>query len=124
MSAQVTISTHSEDTGEREREIDDLLMIIITTVRNYHKSFYRPDNLCLIITGQVSPANVFAALQPMEEKIMKKGPLPKMTRPWTTPVPPLLKSVDTEIEFPSEEDKEGAMVCILYLCYRYYLNST
>ena len=41
-------------------------------VRDYHKEFYRPENLCLIITGQVEPEQVFAALKPFEEKILSK----------------------------------------------------
>lgn len=41
-------------------------------VRKYHKDFYRPENLCVIITGQVKHADVFKALQPIEEKILAK----------------------------------------------------
>ena len=36
-------------------------------VCNYHKEFYRPENLCIIITGQVSAEAVFTALKPFEE---------------------------------------------------------
>ena len=43
-----------------------------TKVRQYHQDFYRPDNLCLIITGQVKPEEVFKALEPFEEKIIAK----------------------------------------------------
>ena len=41
-------------------------------VCNYHKDFYRPDNLCLIITGMVDPKDVFERLKPFEEKIKSK----------------------------------------------------
>ncbi len=41
-------------------------------VRDYHRDFYRPDNLCLVITGQVDPEAVFKVLAPFEEKILKK----------------------------------------------------
>lgn len=41
-------------------------------VRNYHRDFYRPDNLCLIITGKVAPEEVFKALEPFEQKIKSK----------------------------------------------------
>lgn len=43
-----------------------------TKVRNYHKEFYRPENLKVIITGQVKPGDVFKALEPLEMKIMAK----------------------------------------------------
>ena len=41
-------------------------------VRDYHKEFYRPENLCLVITGQVDHEAVFKVLEPFEEKIEKK----------------------------------------------------
>jgi predicted Zn-dependent peptidase len=41
-------------------------------VCNYHRDFYRPENLCLIITGSVTPEEVIKTLQPIEEKIKKK----------------------------------------------------
>ncbi len=81
-------------------------------MRKYHKTYYRPDNLCIIITGQVDVQKVFATLRPVEEKILRKGALPPMQRPWTSPVPPFVKSVDQEIEFPAEDDTTGGIVCI------------
>ena len=41
-------------------------------VRSYHHSYYRPDNLSLIVTGQVEPNQLFKAIQPFEEKILSK----------------------------------------------------
>ena len=41
-------------------------------VRNYHRSFYRPDNLCLIVTGQVEADALFQSLAPFEDKILTK----------------------------------------------------
>lgn len=41
-------------------------------VRNYHKEYYRPENLTIIITGQVKHLEVFKALQEIEEKILSK----------------------------------------------------
>lgn len=43
-----------------------------TKVRNYHKEFYRPENLKVIITGQVKPNEVFKALEKLEDKIVSK----------------------------------------------------
>jgi hypothetical protein len=60
----------------------------------------------------VEAQKVFEALRPVEEKILKKGALPPMVRPWTSPVPPFPASVDVEIEFPAEDDTTGGMVCI------------
>lgn len=41
-------------------------------VRSYHSAFYRPDNMCVIVTGQVDPIKLFTALQPFEDKIAGK----------------------------------------------------
>ena len=41
-------------------------------VRSYHHSYYRPDNLSLIVTGQVEPNQLFKAIQPFEDKILSK----------------------------------------------------
>jgi Zn-dependent M16 (insulinase) family peptidase len=41
-------------------------------VRSYHKEFYRPENLTLIIAGHVKPDEVFQALRTVEDKIISK----------------------------------------------------
>ncbi|XP_071830473.1 uncharacterized protein C05D11.1-like [Apostichopus japonicus] len=76
-------------------------------VRDYHKSFYRPDNLCLVITGQVSAEEVFKALDPFEDKIVSKGSLPPHTRPWMSAVPPLEAPIDQVVPYPSDDESNG-----------------
>lgn len=41
-------------------------------VKKYHKEFYRPENLTIIIAGQVNHDKVFKALQPVEQMILSK----------------------------------------------------
>lgn len=41
-------------------------------MRAYHKQFYRPENLKIIIAGQISPIDVFKALEPLEQQIFSK----------------------------------------------------
>jgi Zn-dependent M16 (insulinase) family peptidase len=50
----------------------DIWCYIYFQVRNYHKEFYRPENLTLIIAGQVKPDEVFQALTTVEDKIISK----------------------------------------------------
>ncbi|KAG8279577.1 hypothetical protein J6590_101739, partial [Homalodisca vitripennis] len=76
-------------------------------VRAYHKAFYRPENLTLIITGQVKPEDLFKTLEPFEQKIASKGPRGAFQRPWQDPVPPLTESSDIEIKFPCDEEDNG-----------------
>ncbi|KAL3870529.1 hypothetical protein ACJMK2_038583 [Sinanodonta woodiana] len=73
----------------------------------YHKAFYRPENISVIITGHVEPNKVFAALQPLEEKIVSKGPLPPFSRPWQSQVPPLEVSVIKTLPYPSDNESHG-----------------
>ncbi|PVD22506.1 hypothetical protein C0Q70_18320 [Pomacea canaliculata] len=76
-------------------------------VCDYHQQFYRPENLCLIITGAVQPEEVFEALKPVEEKLKKKGPRPPFERPWQSPVPPLEKSSEKVVVYPSDDEEYG-----------------
>ncbi|XP_070567442.1 uncharacterized protein C05D11.1-like isoform X2 [Ptychodera flava] len=76
-------------------------------VINYHRDFYRPDNLCLIITGQVKAEDIFKALEPIEEKIISKGDLPKYTRPWQSAVPPLDGAVCKVVPYSSDDETNG-----------------
>lgn len=83
-------------------------------VRSYHKKLYRPDNLYVIITGQIDAEDVFKALEPVEQKILAKGELPPLERPWQTPVAPLPKSVDNKVVYPTDEEDCG----MVYVAWR------
>ncbi|XP_055534540.1 uncharacterized protein C05D11.1-like [Wyeomyia smithii] len=78
-------------------------------VRAYHAAFYRPDNLHVIITGQIEPDDIFKALEPIEQKILSKGELPPFVRPWQTPVAPLLESKTLKIVYPADEEDCGLL---------------
>lgn len=53
---------------------------IVLQIRKYHHEFYRPENLNIIITGQVEPEEVFSALEGIEQKILRKVSL--LTSEW------------------------------------------
>ena len=76
-----------------------------------------PPVACAALVPQVSPAELMDALEPMEAKIMGKGGLPELLsvpQPWQTPVPPLQESVHRCIEFPAEDEEEGALFMIAW----------
>ncbi|XP_033228376.1 uncharacterized protein C05D11.1-like isoform X2 [Belonocnema kinseyi] len=79
-------------------------------VINYHKELYRPENLSIIITGQVKHADVFKALQPFEEKIISKGPRGPFKRPWQDEVSPLTESVDLDVCYPCDDEDNGLVI--------------
>eukprot|EP01116_Phalansterium_solitarium_P016672 TRINITY_DN3923_c0_g2_i1.p1 TRINITY_DN3923_c0_g2~~TRINITY_DN3923_c0_g2_i1.p1 ORF type:complete len:1064 (+),score=371.04 TRINITY_DN3923_c0_g2_i1:1094-4285(+) len=82
----------------------------VEKVRQYHRDFYRPDNMCLIISGKVERDAVLKALAPVEARIASKGPLPKMQRPWQSAVPPVTESVTEEVRFPSDDEESGTVI--------------
>ncbi|CAG8543440.1 8472_t:CDS:10 [Ambispora gerdemannii] len=84
----------------------------VDKIRQYHRDYYRPDNLCLIITGKVPHENLLQVLQPLDERIASKGALPPAKRPWveSPAIPPLEKSVEQVIEFPDEDESMGQIL--------------
>uniref|UniRef100_A0A1B0DIV2 Presequence protease, mitochondrial n=1 Tax=Phlebotomus papatasi TaxID=29031 RepID=A0A1B0DIV2_PHLPP len=66
-------------------------------VRDYHAAFYRPENLAIIVTGQVAIEDLVRVLKPLEERIFSKGDRPPFERPWQTPVEPLPQSQDVKV---------------------------
>ena len=41
-------------------------------VRDYHKRFYRPENLCIIITGMVESAIILKKIRQFEDDVILK----------------------------------------------------
>lgn len=39
----------------------------------YHRRFYRPSGVCLVVVGEVAEEGLLAALRPVHEKILRKG---------------------------------------------------
>jgi len=76
-------------------------------VVDYHKTFYRPDGICLIVVGDVDPADLFETLHPVMDKVAAKGALPPKQRAWETPAKPLVAPKNAEVLFPSEDESTG-----------------
>ena len=81
-------------------------------VRAYHAKYYRPGNMNLVIYGQISPEEIFRALEPVERKLLDKGSpleLDLPTRPFSTVAPVFDSDVNVEVAFPASEAKTGHM---------------
>ena len=76
-------------------------------VVDYHRQFYRPENLGLVITGQVGEEEVMAALDTVEERILAKGERQPFLRPWTGSVPRLEVGKDITVSYPADEEDNG-----------------
>ncbi|CAG8730614.1 14895_t:CDS:10, partial [Racocetra persica] len=84
----------------------------VEKIRQYHKDYYRPDNLCLIIVGKISHSELFKVLDPLDDRIASKGTLPPRKRPFvdSAPIPLLEKSIQETVEFPDEDESMGQVV--------------
>ncbi|PRP76487.1 hypothetical protein PROFUN_15157 [Planoprotostelium fungivorum] len=88
--------------------LENLRSLKVDKVRKYHADYYRPDNLCLVITGKITAEEICTRLLQTEERILSKGALPTMVKPWTTtPIRELEKSIVEQIQFPSEDEDDG-----------------
>ncbi|KAI8327052.1 Metalloenzyme, LuxS/M16 peptidase-like protein [Choanephora cucurbitarum] len=106
---------HPESCGYRYETgglMERLRELSVEKIRNYHKSYYRPDNLCLIVTGQVNKESLLKALEPVEESILKKGELPAMQRPWveTGNFPNLKENLTETVLFADEDESMGSVL--------------
>lgn len=79
--------------------IADIRALDAETIRDYHRSYCRPDNLSVVIAGMVDTDALFATMQGVEGSILSHPCLPPLTRPWSSPVPPFTQSVDDGIVF-------------------------
>ncbi|XP_045764362.1 uncharacterized protein C05D11.1-like [Maniola jurtina] len=63
----------------------------ITKVRDYHKKYYRAENLTIILTGQIEADDVFKVLATVEDDIIakrEKEVQEEWVKPWQTIPPP------------------------------------
>ncbi len=80
----------------------------IEKVRNYHKAFYRPENTYITVTGPIEPEDIFKALEPVEQKLIKKkSDLPEFVKPFMTKYDDIKKNIDKKIQFPSDDEELG-----------------
>lgn len=84
----------------------------IHKVRDYHKMFYRTENLVITITGNIDEQELFRTLRSTEEKVLRKRskePAPAYVRPWQDELAEIGDDVDNEltVEFPSDDETIG-----------------
>ena len=85
-----------------------------TKVRAYHSQFYRPENLGIIITGQVQAEEVFRALEAVEEAAAAEGERGPFLRPWEGEVPRLELGREVEVPYPADDEDNG----MVYVAWR------
>lgn len=102
--------SYKSETGGRLKELRELTN---ATVREYHGAYYRPDNLCVIVTGLVDIQDLCRACESTVASIKQSDRiknLPPLVRPFSSEVRWADAPSLTRIEFPAEDEKTGAMV--------------
>lgn len=100
-----------------------LRVLDVDTIRAYHKSYYVPHNLCLIVAGNLSTRALLDTLQTqVEPQIIKHGqahgPRPDgWKRPFmetASSVKPKIEGVRKELaEFPEKDESSGELAIYL-----------
>jgi len=101
--------SYKAETGGRLKELRELTNQM---VRDYHGKYYRPDNLCVIVTGQVDYTALCEACAPVVESIgqsERMKSLPAFDRPFSSPVPRPDAQQLVRMEFPAEDETTGAI---------------
>ncbi|KAH9645203.1 hypothetical protein HF086_005748 [Spodoptera exigua] len=83
-----------------------------TKVRNFHKKFYRAENLTIILTGQIEAEDVFAALSTVEDDIIAKKasePQEEWVKPWQT-IPPTPNYGELKVQWPADTEDCGQVI--------------
>lgn len=99
---------YSSETGGLMAELRHLTN---TQIRDFHRAMYRPNNLCVVITGSVDETEL---LKIMDEFDSQLSPLAEQSskRPFVDSPHdlPLSESVVKTVEFPDEDESMGELV--------------
>jgi len=99
---------YASETGGRLQELRESCSH--AKVVAYHRKYYRPSGVRLIVAGDVAPEALLAALEPVQASIRAKGAgfwPAGAERPWATPAPPLAAPARSDIAFPSDDEATG-----------------
>ncbi|KAJ8729556.1 hypothetical protein PYW08_001137 [Mythimna loreyi] len=83
-----------------------------TKVRDFHKKFYRAENLTIILTGQIEAEDVFEALTTVENDIIAKknsDPQEEWVKPWQT-IPPRPNYGELKVQWPADTEDCGQVI--------------
>ncbi|XP_022125781.2 uncharacterized protein C05D11.1 [Pieris rapae] len=81
-------------------------------VRDFHQKFYRPENLTIILTGQIEANDVFKALSIVEDDIIaqrEKEAKEEWVKPWQT-MPPSPNYGDYTEHWPADTEDCGQVI--------------
>ncbi|CAO3593296.1 unnamed protein product [Absidia cylindrospora] len=108
-------------------KMDSIRQLDIHSVRSYHQTYYRPDNLCIVIAGKLDRSQLFSTLKTIDQNIIIQDQHRQLEqqfhhphvlkqqeqkRPWSScllSVPDLAKNVTETVLFPDLDETIGAI---------------
>lgn len=104
-------TSYASNTGGH---VAQLRRLTVDKVRSFHNKYYRPDNCCAILTGDISEKDAFQSMNIVEENLIKHSKtcetLPSFQKPFSNPIPPIIESKTSVVEFPANDEEGGAYV--------------
>lgn len=88
---------------------DALRVLTTERIRKFHEEMYQPNNLSVIVVGEVDHSELLKILENFEESILHRFPSVRVKRPWidSPPVPLLTTSSVATVEFPEKDESMG-----------------
>lgn len=101
-------SGYSSETGGLLSELRNLTR---EKIQNFHRSMYRPDNLCVVITGTINEAEMLDIMGKVDEKLPSLPAIPNK-RPFldSDPCEPPSKGIVKKVEFPDKDESIGEVM--------------
>ena len=91
--------------------LEQLRVLTADRIRQFHHELYQPQNLCLLLAGEIDHEDLLLTLEKFEESIVPSLPHDTVPykRPWLdSPQPPSLSETRIEVvEFPEEDESVG-----------------
>ena len=89
--------------------------IDIDKIREYHNQYYRPENLFLIVTGQMEPEEIFQRLDSVEQELLEhRQDDNSFKRPFSTTYLPLSERIERIILIPRDDETVGDVSELIY----------
>ncbi|CDK28581.1 unnamed protein product [Kuraishia capsulata CBS 1993] len=80
-------------------------------IRHYHKSMYRPDNLCIILTGSVDEDELISIMEKFDNELPPISTIPQKRPFIESPVDlPPSSSITETVEFPDKDESSGEIL--------------
>lgn len=79
-------------------------------VIDYHRKMYKPDNLAVVVAGQIESHEIIQVLEKFEDKILSKtkpDALRLNERPFSRAITPLSQNIERVVYYPSDQTTSG-----------------